>query len=104
MLSESVVESAVANAAASSPGSAPPPDQMAEATFVLTVWVSLRSTSESTAPFTASGAVEPVTPAASAIGPFWTLDVIAGASLVPVMVMVTGCVELTSPLSVTVTS
>ena len=71
---------------------------------MLTVCVSLRSTSaKSTAPFTASGAVEPVTPAASAIGPFWTLDVIVGASLVPVMVMVIGCVELTLLLSVTVT-
>ena len=104
MLSVSVVDSAVASAADNPPGSVPPPDQMAEATFVLTVWVSLRSTSaKSTAPFMASGVVEPVTPAASAIGPFWTLDVIAGASLVPVMVMVTGCVELAPSLSVTVT-
>ena len=39
----------------------------------------------------------------SVTAPVWAVEVITGASLVPMIVIVTGCVELTPPSSVTVT-
>ena len=66
------------------------PVQVIEVTLALTVWVSLRSTSVK---LSVPEAISVVPPAMSACG----LPASAGstgASLVPVMVMVTGCVEL----------
>ena len=99
MESCSVVISAVCKSENVSPGMKKPPDQTAESTATLTEWLSLRSTSEKLSVPVGSGLVvsselDPLTPGCSATeadpGPL----VIAVASLAPVTVTVTVCVEV----------
>src|SRR5258708_3040091 len=86
--SDTVVDSAPARAAATPLGRVAPPDQVAEATLVLTVWWSVRSTSVKTnVPVVLRPSVTTSGPEASAAR--------TGASLEPVMVIVTGRVKLT---------
>ena len=86
-------------------GSVVPPDHTAELTLALAVCTLVRSTSvKDSVPEVVSALLEPVAPATSlkACGPE-TSAARTGASLVPVIVMVTGRVELSVP-SETVTS
>ena len=86
--SDAVADSAPARAAATPLGSVAPPDQVAEVTLVLTVWWSVRSTSVKTnVPVVLRPSVTVCGPEASAAR--------TGASLVPMMVIVTGRVKLT---------
>ena len=100
-----LVVSAVPSTLASPLGSvvSVPPAQVAVASALATVCVLFRSTSvKASVPVAVSLLVEPVRPVCSVIAPVCALEVITGASLVPVIVKVTGLVLVALP-SLTVT-
>jgi hypothetical protein len=96
VLSATVAESAPARTASMPLGGVTPSDHLVEATLVLTVCWSVRSTSvKVSVPKVWTSWVVVCGPEASAAS--------TGASLLPVMVIVTGWVKLAPVLSVTVT-
>src|SRR5262249_22156072 len=95
-LPAAVPESAPARTASIPLGGVTPSDQLVEVTLVLAVWWSVRSTSvKVSVPEVWTAWVVICGPKASAAS--------TGASLLPVMVIVTGWVKLAPRLSVTVT-